>query len=231
MGTPRLPETRREMAAYIDHTVLAPDASSLAIAKLCETAKNEHTASVCVSPNRVALAARYLEGSDVPVCTVVGFPSGAHSAEAKAFEAAQAVADGATEIDMVVNLGAVADGDWDTVNNEMAQVRAATDGYVLKTILESALWDEATLVKLCEIAVANDVDIVKTSTGFNPAGGASLEAVSTMSKTVTGRAGVKASGGIRDTETALAMIGAGATRIGDRGHRFWHFRQLAIVSM
>ena len=209
-----LPTTRRELAAYIDHTVLAPATSSLAIAKLCETAKQEHTASVCVSPNRVALAARYLEGSDVPVCTVVGFPSGAHSAAAKAFEAAQAVADGATEIDMVVNLGAVTDGDWDTVNDEMAQVRVASEGCVLKTILESALWDEVTLTKLCEIAVANDVDIVKTSTGFNPAGGASVEAVSIMSKAVAGKAGVKASGGIRDTETALAMIEAGATRIG-----------------
>jgi deoxyribose-phosphate aldolase len=197
----------------IDHTLLRSDATVAEVEQLARDGAELGVASVCVTSALVSSVPQI-----VPVCTVVGFPSGAHPWQVKAFEAALAVAEGAAEIDMVVNLGAVADGAWSVVRREIAAVRGACRGSVLKVIVESALWErDVTLERVCQIAVDEGADFLKTSTGMHAAGGASLDAVARLA-TVAASAGrgvgVKASGGIRDTATALAMIDAGATRIG-----------------
>ncbi len=153
------------------------------------------------------------------VATVCGFPSGAHQSEVKAAEAARAVADGAGEVDMVVNLKLVKEGDFEGVREDIAAVRAACPGALLKVIIESAALTDGEIVACCEASEAAGADYVKTSTGFHPAGGASVDAVAIMAATVGGRLGVKASGGIRTTEAALAMVAAGATRLGLSGTR------------
>jgi deoxyribose-phosphate aldolase len=171
-------------------------------------------AAVCVSPSRLPLPAG-LVLAPVGIAAVCGFPSGAHHSAVKAAEAAASVADGATEIDMVIDLGRATDGDWDAVEHDIAEVRRALDGgTVLKVIIEAAALDRDSIVAACQAAEAAGADFVKTSTGFHPSGGASVEAVALMAETVGGRLGVKASGGIRTAEQALAMIDAGATRIG-----------------
>jgi deoxyribose-phosphate aldolase len=206
--------TRAQLAARIDHTLLKPEATDEQVAALCAEAEELGTFSVCVSPARLPL--RPLEG--VVVCTVVGFPSGAVQPEVKAAEAARAVRDGAREVDVVVDLGKVKAGDWDAVE---ADVRGVCDagGVLVKVILESAALTRDELVEACRASERGGAGFVKTSTGFHPAGGASVEAVRTMAATVGGRLGVKASGGIRDTATALAMLDAGATRLGLSGTR------------
>lgn len=209
---------RERLARMIDHTLLAPTATDHAVAALCAEATDLGVAAVCMSPVRLPLAPGSL-GPGVALCTVVGFPSGAHRSEVKAAEAARAVVDGADEVDMVIDLGAAVVGAWDRVEADIAAVRAAVPGdRILKVIIESAaLLDELStdgIVAACQAAERAGADFVKTSTGFHPAGGASIEAVSTMAEVVDGRLGVKASGGIRDATAALSMIDAGATRLG-----------------
>lgn len=209
------PVDRTAVARMIDHTLLAPEATVERVLALCAEARELQVGAVCVSPNQVSVAAGALRGSGVGVASVVGFPSGAHRAEFKAAEAAAAVADGAGELDMVVPLGAVVAGEWDLVAAHVAAVRAAAAApVVLKVIVESAALDDAQLDRVCATAVGEGADYVKTSTGFHPAGGASVDAVRRMRAAVGWDVGVKASGGIRDAATALSMIEAGATRIG-----------------
>ena len=209
------PMERADLARMIDHTLLAPTATPGQIAMFCGEAVQLGVGAVCVSPNRLPLTEHALPGS-IAVCTVIGFPSGAHHPNVKAAEAAQAVAEGATEIDVVIDLGLAWSGMWAAVEAEIAAVRAAAPSpVVLKVIIESAAQvDDAAIVAACQAAEAAGADLVKTSTGFHPEGGATLHAVALMARTVDGRLGVKASGGIRDTATALAMVDAGATRLG-----------------
>jgi deoxyribose-phosphate aldolase len=206
---------RSDLARMIDHTLLAPTATAADVDALCREASELGVAAVCVSPARLPVPAGAL-AEGIAVCTVVGFPSGAHRTPVKAAEAAQAVADGAGEVDMVIDLGAATAGRWSDVEADIAAVRAEVPtGSVLKVIIESAaLGTEDAIEAACRAAEAAGADFVKTSTGFHPAGGASVEAVATMARTVGGRLGVKASGGIRDAATALAMVEAGATRLG-----------------
>lgn len=213
--------TRHEVARLIDHTLLAPQASAAAIVELCLEAAELEVTAVCVSPTHVALAAGVLERLNperplgIAVAAVVGFPSGAHLAAVKAYEAQRAADDGAKEIDMVIDLGLAVEGEWPAVEADIAKVRAAVPTPVLlKVIIESALLSPEGIVNACRVAEAAGADFVKTSTGFHPSGGASLDAVRLMAETVGGRLGVKASGGIRTAATALALLDAGATRLG-----------------
>jgi deoxyribose-phosphate aldolase len=203
---------RATLALVIDHTLLTPEATSADIVALCAEADELAVGAVCVSPNWVSLAHKI---TNIPVASVVGFPSGSHLSGIKAVEAAQAVSDGASEIDMVANLGWIASGEWSNVESEVAAVRKAIGAHiVLKVILETGLWSSEQIVAACKHSVSGGADYVKTSTGFHKAGGASLEAVRTMRTAVGDDIGVKASGGIRTTADALAMIEAGASRIG-----------------
>jgi deoxyribose-phosphate aldolase len=204
--------TRRDIAALIDHTLLRPEATDADVAALCAEAQDLQVAAVCVSPSRLPLAA---PPAGIAVAAVCGFPSGAHAPGVKAAEAAAAVAAGATEIDVVVDLGLVLAGDWTGVTAGLALVREACgDGVLLKVILETALLDDAAVVAACHASEEAGADFVKTSTGFHPSGGATVHAVELMASTVGGRLGVKASGGIRSADDALAMVAAGATRLG-----------------
>lgn len=202
-----------KLTSIIDHTLLAADATSAQIARLCQEAREYSFASVCVNSCRVAQARTLLEGCPVKVCTVVGFPLGAMSTRAKADETRSAVEDGADEIDMVINVGYVKDGDWDGVLDDIMAVREACKGKVLKVILETCLLTDDEIVRACRTAVRAGADFVKTSTGFSE-GGATVHAVSLMRSTVGADVGVKASGGIRDAESARAMVEAGASRLG-----------------
>ena len=206
---------RTELAALVDHTLLKPESTADDVAALIAEAAELGTFSVCVSPNQLPVAVP----KGLAVATVCGFPSGAHQSEVKAAEAARAVADGAGEVDMVVNLKLVKEGDVEGVREDIAAVRAACPGALLKVIIESAALTDGEIVACCEASEAAGADYVKTSTGFHPAGGASVDAVAIMAATVGGRLGVKASGGIRTTEAALAMVAAGATRLGLSGTR------------
>ena len=203
------------VARFIDHTLLKPDASQDQIAQLCYEARANHFASVCVNPTHVRLCAQLLKDSDVKVCTVVGFPLGATPATVKAYETQQAIRDGATEIDMVINIGAVKSRDYRAVNEDIAAVtRAAHAGNALvKVIIETALLTDEEKVIACQLAKAAGADFVKTSTGFGP-GGATVADIALMRRVVGAEMGVKASGGVRDYADAQAMINAGATRIG-----------------
>ena len=208
---------RTTLALVIDHTLLAPEATSADIVALCTEADELLVGAVCVSPNWVSLAHKI---TGIPVASVVGFPSGSHLSGIKALEAAQAVSEGATEIDMVANLGWIASGEWSNVENEVAAVRQAIGAsVVLKVILETGLWSSEQIIAACKHSVSGGADYVKTSTGFHKTGGASLDAVRMMRKTVGADIGVKASGGIRTTADALAMIEAGASRIGASASR------------
>ena len=203
---------RATLAMAIDHTLLTPEATAADIVAFCAEADELAVGAVCVSPNWVSLAHK---STRTPVASVVGFPSGSHLSVTKASEAARAVSDGASEIDMVANLGWIAGGDWSKVENEVAEVRKAIGAHiVLKVILETGLWSSEQIAAACEHSVSGGADYVKTSTGFHKVGGASLEAVQTMRNVVGADIGVKASGGIRTTADALAMIEAGASRIG-----------------
>ena len=203
---------RATLAMVIDHTLLTPEATAADIVAFCAEADELAVGAVCVSPNWVSLAHK---STRTPVASVVGFPSGSHLSVTKASEAARAVSDGASEIDMVANLGWIAGGDWSKVENEVAEVRKAIGAHiVLKVILETGLWSSEQISAACEHSVSGGADYVKTSTGFHKVGGASLEAVRTMRNVVGADIGVKASGGIRTTTDALAMIEAGASRIG-----------------
>ena len=203
---------RAGLAARIDHTLLAPEATADDVVALCEEATDLGVAAVCVSPSHLPITDGL--GVGIGIATVIGFPSGAHQPAVKAHEAEVAVDAGATELDMVVNLGLVKAGQWLATGDDIAAVREAARSVLLKVIVESSCLREDELVEVCRVAEGAGADYVKTSTGFHPAGGASLEAVRVMHATVGGRLGIKASGGIRDATTALAMLDAGATRLG-----------------
>jgi deoxyribose-phosphate aldolase len=215
--------TRAQLAALVDHTLLKPEATAADVVALVTEAAELGVYAVCVSPSMVPVA---VHAGGVRVAAVAGFPSGKHIPTVKALEAAQAVAAGAGEIDMVIDVGAALAGDIDAVRTDIAAVRDAMDiraGAVLKVIVESAaLLKHAslrTLAQVCRAAEDAGADFVKTSTGFHPAGGASLDAVAVMTDTVGGRLGIKASGGIRTAADAVAMLDAGATRLGLSGTR------------
>lgn len=196
-----------------DHTILKADATRQDVIRVCAEAREYGFMSVCVNSYYTAFASKELKGTDVRVCTVVGFPLGQMAARAKAAETAIAVEDGAEEIDMVINVGALKDRLYDVVLADIREVKKACGGALLKVIIETCLLTDEEKIKACELAKEAGADFVKTSTGFSTAG-AKAEDVALMRRTVGERMGVKASGGIRNKETAMAMIGAGANRLG-----------------
>lgn len=214
--------TRSQLAALVDHTLLKPEATRADVAGVVAEAAELGVYAVCVSPSMVPVAAQAATAG-LRIAAVAGFPSGKHLSAIKAQEAAQAVAAGAGEVDMVIDVGAALTGDLAAVRSDIAAVRAAVPTALLKVIVESAallsLGDDQTLVDVCAAAEDAGADFVKTSTGFHPAGGASVRAVALLAKSVGGRLGVKASGGIRTAADALAMLDAGATRLGLSGTR------------
>ena len=198
----------------IDHTLLKQDATPEQIVKLCEEAKEHDFMSVCVNPAYVPLAASCLKGSDVKVCTVIGFPLGMNLTKTKVEEAVLTVKEGANEVDMVINVGMLKAGHDDYVREEIREIKQAVGSkIVLKVIIESCLLNDDEIVRACKAAKAAGADFVKTSTGFST-GGATTHAVSLMRQTVGPEMGVKASGGVRTHEDLLAMVEAGANRIG-----------------
>lgn len=197
----------------IDHTILNPDATKDEVIRVIDEAKAHEFASVCLEPCWVSLAAERLADSPVKVCTVIGFPLGANTKTVKAFEAKEAVANGAEEVDMVLNIGALKSGNYDLVLEDMKAVREAAKEAVVKVILETCLLTDEEKKKACALAKEAGLDFVKTSTGFSTAGATTAD-VKLMREVVGDKMGVKASGGIRDRETAEAMIAAGASRIG-----------------
>lgn len=202
------------LAGLIDHTLLKPEATEQEIIKLCQEARQYQFASVCVHPIWVKTCAKELHDTGVQVCTVIGFPLGANKPEVKAFETSQAVADGATEVDMVIHIGALKSGNDELVLRDITAVLEATQGKALvKVIIETALLNQEEKVKACKLSQQAGADFVKTSTGFST-GGASIEDVVLMRQTVGTSMGVKASGGIRDKKTCLQLYAAGANRIG-----------------
>lgn len=198
---------------YIDHTLLKADASQEQIETLIEEAKKYDFASVCVNPTWVSFAAQALKATDVKVCTVIGFPLGANTPELKAFETSDAIQNGANEVDMVINIGALKSRNFDLVERDIRAVVEAAKGTLVKVIIETCLLTDDEKEKACQIAQKAGADFVKTSTGFST-GGATVADVALMRKTVGPDMGVKASGGARSYEDALAFIKAGATRIG-----------------
>lgn len=204
----------RTIAKLIDHTALKADTTKAQIITLCEEAKEYGFASVCVNPTWVETAASILGGSEVKVCTVIGFPLGANTPETKAFEVTNAIQNGATEVDMVINIGALKDKNYELVEKDIHAVVEAAQGKALsKVIIETSLLTDEEKVKACELAVKAGADFVKTSTGFST-GGATVEDIKLMRKTVGPNIGVKASGGVRDAKGTQDMVDAGATRIG-----------------
>jgi deoxyribose-phosphate aldolase len=202
------------VARAIDHTQLKPDATLAQFDQLCEEAKQYRFKSVCVNSSRVEYVARKLQGTDVLICAVVGFPLGAMTSKAKAFETREAISAGADEIDMVINIGALKSGDYKTVEEDIRSVRRATRATtVLKVIIETSMLTQDEKVIACELAEKAGADFVKTSTGFG-GGGATVEDVALMRRVVSSNVLVKASGGIRDFKTAQALMSAGASRLG-----------------
>lgn len=198
----------------IDHTALKPNTNKESILKLIAEAKTYDFASVCVNPCCVALAHQELKNTDVKVCTVIGFPLGANTTEVKVFETKDAIEKGAQEIDMVINIAMLKDKEYDYVENEIHQiVEAAKDKAIVKVIIETCLLTDEEKIKACELSQKAGADFVKTSTGFST-GGATVHDIALMRKTVGAEMGVKASGGVHTHEEALAMVEAGATRIG-----------------
>ncbi|MYL41724.1 deoxyribose-phosphate aldolase [Virgibacillus salexigens] len=202
------------LAKYIDHTQLKPETTKDKITQIVNEAKEHEFASVCVNPYWVPYCYEELKDTSVKVCTVIGFPLGATSTEVKVAETKQAIKDGATEVDMVINVGALKSGDDAPVKSDMEQVVNAASGKALsKVIIETSLLSNDEKIRACKLAKASGADFVKTSTGFS-GGGATVEDIRLMRETVGPDMGVKASGGVRDLETTKAMIEAGATRIG-----------------
>ena len=206
--------TTPQLAKMIDHTLLRADATQSEMVKLTEEAKQYQFASVCVNPGWVTYAAEQLKGTGVDICTVIGFPLGASTSETKAFETTDAIAKGATEVDMVINISALKDGKDDYVEQDIrAVVEAAAGKALVKVIIETCLLTDDEKVRACQAAVRAGADFVKTSTGFSN-GGATPEDIALMRRTVGPDVGVKASGGVRSLEDMQKMIEAGATRIG-----------------
>lgn len=200
-------------ASYIDHTLLAMDATEQQISQLCKEAREHHFYAVCVNSGYVPLVSQALAGSETKVCSVIGFPLGAGLTESKAFEASAAIKAGAQEIDMVINVGWLKSGKHAAVEHDIAAVKTACGNVPLKVILETCLLTEQEIIAVCEMCKRVDVAFVKTSTGFSKSG-ATENDVKLMRRTVGEKMGVKASGGVRDQATATVMINAGATRIG-----------------
>lgn len=207
--------TRREIARMIDHSLLNPNLSAMAVAEGCRQAREWSVASVCIMPCYLPLCADVLNGSGVAACTVVGFPHGTHAVSAKVFEARQAIADGATEMDMVINISAAVSEDWNYLYNEIRDVLAEAhgNGARLKVIFENCFLNDVQKIRLCEICVDLGVDWVKTSTGFGSTG-ATVKDVTLMVHRCTPDVQVKAAGGIRDLRTLLMFKSLGCTRIG-----------------
>ena len=205
-----------EVNKYIDHTILKPETTKAQILTLCEEAKQFNFASVCVNPTWVATCANELKGTDVKVCTVIGFPLGATFKEVKAYETKLAIENGASEIDMVINVGAAKDQNWELVYEDIKAVVEAASGVLVKVIIETCLLTDEEKVKACEMAVKAGAHFVKTSTGFST-GGATAADVALMRQTVGESVGVKASGGVRTAEDMKVMVEAGANRIGTSG--------------
>ncbi len=204
----------KNLSKYIDHTLLKADATEEQIRNTCREARKYNTASVCVNTSRIPVVVEELAGTDIKACCVVGFPLGAMLPAAKAAEAAFAIEAGAEEVDMVINIGKAKDGQWDYVQKDIEAVAAVCSGKaLLKVIIETCLLSDDEKVKACLAAKAAGADYVKTSTGFST-GGATVNDVKLMRRTVGPEMGVKASGGVRTKEAALSMIEAGATRIG-----------------
>ena len=203
----------KNLASYIDHTLLAQNATKEMIKNLCEEAKENSFCSVCVNSSYVKDASEFLAKSDVKVCSVVGFPLGAMSTKAKAYEAKVAIEDGADEIDMVINVGWLKSKEFEKVKDDIALLNSTCKDVVLKVILETALLDEEEIREVCQISKDIGVDFVKTSTGFSTRG-ASIEDIKIMKDVVGTSIDIKASGGIRDYEKAISMVEAGATRLG-----------------
>lgn len=204
----------KSIASYIDHTLLKPDATVEEIEKLVNEAKQYHFASVCVNPTWVSYCANLLEGTDVKVCTVIGFPLGATTPKVKRLETVNAIENGAKEVDMVINIGALKSGKYDLVKSDIEGVVDAAKGKALvKVIIETSLLTDKEKIQACKLAKEAGADFVKTSTGFS-SGGATVEDVKLMRSTVGPEMGVKASGGVRTYEDAKKMLAAGATRIG-----------------
>lgn len=202
-----------ELAKYIDHTLLKPDATDAQIKELCQEADTHGFFSVCVNPTHVKYSAELLQSSSTKVCTVIGFPLGASTSTVKAYETVDAIENGATEVDMVINVGALKSGNHDLVRSDIAAVVEAANGTLVKVIIETSLLSDDEKRIACQLAKEAGCHFVKTSTGFS-GGGATVEDVALMKSVVGADIKVKASGGVRSREDALAMIGAGATRIG-----------------
>ena len=209
---------RSQLAKMIDHTLLKPEATVADVVSLCEQAAELGTYSVCVSPTFVVTAVANVSNG-IKVATVCGFPSGKHESSVKAAEAKLSAQQGADEIDMVIDLGRAIMGDWDYIQSDVAAVRAATMGKVLKVILETAALTDEQIAEACRRCEAAGADFVKTATGFHPSGGADVRAIKVMHETVGSRLGIKASGGIKTAEFAQELIAAGATRLGLSGSR------------
>jgi len=201
------------LASFIDHTILKADATEQQVLDCCRQARENGFASVCINPVHVPMAAAQLAGSGVKVCTVIGFPLGASSSEVKAFEASVAVREGAEEIDMVINIGALKDGKYDFVENDIRSVVKASGKAIVKVIIETCYLTDEEKVKACKLAVKAGAGFVKTSTGFGPAG-ATVSDVALMRATVGNDIGVKAAGGVRSLKDAVEMLEAGASRLG-----------------
>lgn len=202
-----------DFAQFIDHTALTAEKTEQDILKLCDEAIEHNFFSVCVNSGYIPLAKQKLQNANVKICTVVGFPLGANLSCVKAFEAKEAIKAGAEEIDMVINIGLIKSSKWDSVKADIQAVLTACEGALLKVILETCLLTKEEITRSCKICRDLGVGFVKTSTGFNK-GGATVEDIALMRQVVGENIGVKASGGVRDTETAIAMIKNGATRIG-----------------
>lgn len=203
----------KSYASYIDHTLLKPEATKEQIQKICAEAREYGFASVCVNPTWVSLAAAELKEAASKVCTVIGFPLGTSTSATKAFETKDAIANGADEIDMVINIGALKSKQYKAVEKDIRAVVEAANGTLVKVIIETCLLSKEEKMKACELAVSAGADFVKTSTGFST-GGATVEDVALMRQTVGPKIGVKASGGVRSLEDLESMVKAGATRIG-----------------
>lgn len=213
MGNNR-PGNAGQTAGMIDHTLLKPEGSDEQVIKLCQEAREYHFCSVCVNPANISLAHDQLKGSGVKVCTVIGFPLGATTTKTKCFEANEAIENGATEVDMVINIGKVKSADWGSVKRDIEDVVTCVKGRaIVKVIIETCLLTDEEKIRVCTICKAAGADFVKTSTGFST-GGATAADVALMRKTVGESMGVKASGGIKTVQTAKEMIDAGANRLG-----------------
>jgi deoxyribose-phosphate aldolase len=204
---------KKEIAKYIDHTLLKPDANIKDIEKLCNEANNYNFASVCVNPHYIKYCAEKLKDSAVKVVSVIGFPLGANTTEIKKAEVIQAVKDGADELDMVINIGSLKSGDYENVSQDIKSVVEVAEGKCVKVIIETCLLTESEKIKACELSKKAGANFVKTSTGFS-SNGATIEDVKLMKKVVGEKMQVKASGGIHSYEEAIAMIEAGASRLG-----------------